>query len=187
MPDNDCDGRLKYPEFKRLVEYKREKLPGEQWQALCTSMGAGASNTIIQARSPLLHCGHAPVHRHYQTSHKLVRATRLRCMRECSCCHVHTACYAHADPMKGLDLEAFIRFYVESNKDPMKEYEEIKEAIELEEQTKAAIAAQMEQMAQAKGGGGDKESRKEAKKRRKEEAKRNKQEAKLLRKSRKSG
>ena len=89
--------------------------------------------------------------------------------------------------MKGLDLEAFIRFYVESNKDPMKEYEEIKEAIELEEQTKAAIAAQMEQMAQAKGGGGDKESRKEAKKRRKEEAKRNKQEAKLLRKSRKSG
>mgnify|MGYP003336180706 CR=1 FL=1 len=82
--------------------------------------------------------------------------------------------------MKGLDVEAFIRVYVEGNEDPMKDYETVKEAIELEEQTKAAIAAQMEQMQAMKGS----ENTKEAKKRRKEEAKRNKQEAKMLRKAR---
>jgi|EP01044_Picomonas_judraskeda_P002853 hypothetical protein len=85
--------------------------------------------------------------------------------------------------MKGLDVEGFIRFYVEENEDPMKDYELVREAIELEEQTKAAIAAQMELMAQQKGG---KESRKDAKKRKKEELKRNKEEAKSMRKSRKS-
>jgi hypothetical protein len=84
------------------------------------------------------------------------------------------------DPMKGLDVEAFVRVYIEGNEDPMKDYETVKEAIELEEQTKAAIAAQMEQMQAMKGT----ENKKEAKKRRKEEAKRNKQEAKTLRKSR---
>lgn len=86
--------------------------------------------------------------------------------------------------MKGLDLDAFISLYVERNEDPMKDYETVQEALRLEEQTKAAIAAQMEAMALAKGG--SKESKKEAKKRRKEEAKRNKQEAKALRKSRAS-
>ena len=86
------------------------------------------------------------------------------------------------DPMKGLDVEAFIRNYVDGNNDPMKDYETVKEAIKLEEDTKAAIAAQMEKMAM-----GGTESKKEAKRRKKEEAKRNKQEAKMLRKSRKNG
>ena len=68
------------------------------------------------------------------------------------------------------------------NEDPMKDYETVREAIELEEETKAAIAKANEAMAKAKAGG-SKESKKEAKRRRKEEQKRNKQEAKALRKS----
>eukprot|EP01047_Picozoa_sp_COSAG01_P112987 COSAG01_NODE_41711_length_448_cov_0.868195_1_plen_126_part_01 len=35
LTDMDCDGRLKFAEFKRLVQYTGVKLPGEQWQALC--------------------------------------------------------------------------------------------------------------------------------------------------------
>ena len=96
----------------------------------------------------------------------------------CSVANITSLRCARIDPMKGLDVEAFIRAYVQSNDDPMKDYETVKDAIELEEleeQTKAAIAAQL-----AKGN----ENKKEQKKRRKEEAKRNKQEAKMLRKSR---
>ena len=89
--------------------------------------------------------------------------------------------------MKGLDVMAFIRFYVEGNAhgrdDPFKDYETVKEAIKLEEETKAAIEAQIKQMAEAKGG--SKESKKEEKRRRREEAKRNKEEAKAMRKSKK--
>ena len=86
--------------------------------------------------------------------------------------------------MKGLDVMAFIRVYVEGKReDPFKDYETVKEAIKLEEETKAAIAAQEEQMAQAKGG--SKQSKKEEKRRRREESKRLKAEAKAMRKSRK--
>jgi hypothetical protein len=46
LTDMDCDGRLKYPEFKRLVQYTGGKLPGEQWQALCATIDAGAPDTI---------------------------------------------------------------------------------------------------------------------------------------------
>ena len=79
-------------------------------------------------------------------------------------------------------MEAFIRVYVEGNKDPMKDYETAKEAIELEEQTKAAIRAEYEQMEQMRAMTGS--EAKEAKRRRKEEAKRNKEEAKMLRMTR---
>ena len=81
--------------------------------------------------------------------------------------------------MRGLDIHSFIQVYVDGGEDPMKDYETVKEAIEMEELTKAAIAAQMEQMAAAKGGGNKKEERR----RKKEEAKRMKEEEKRMRKS----
>ena len=89
-----------------------------------------------------------------------------------------------ADPMKGLDVMAFIRFYVEGNAhgrdDPFKDYETVKEAIKLEEETKATIAAQIEQMANMKGD--SKESKKEEMRRRRELQKRNKVATKAPRK-----
>ena len=89
-----------------------------------------------------------------------------------------------ADPMKGLDVMAFIRFYVEGNAhgrdDPFKDYETVKEAIKLEEETKATIAAQIEQVANMKGD--SKESKKEEMRRRRELQKRNKVATKAPRK-----
>ena len=48
--------------------------------------------------------------------------------------------------MRGLDIDSFIRMYIAAGEDPMKDYETVREAIKLEESTKAAIAACMEQM-----------------------------------------